>query len=83
MVDVISDDVEYFVIGGAKKNPELVKDAAGAMVRRVLTEEFIPAQNHHRMTREFKDFARMIDEKDFDSAEHYTSETLGVMKIVG
>ena len=26
MVDVISDDVEYFVIGGAKKNPELVKD---------------------------------------------------------
>ena len=26
MVDVISDDVDYYVIGGAKKNPELVKD---------------------------------------------------------
>ncbi|SDB12909.1 DUF6017 domain-containing protein [Butyrivibrio sp. INlla16] len=26
MVDVISDDVDYYVIGGARKNPELVKD---------------------------------------------------------
>ena len=62
---------------------ELVRDAAGAMVRPVLKEEFIPDEVHHRMTREFKDFARMIDEKDFDLAEHYSSETLGVMKIVG
>ena len=62
---------------------ELVRDAAGAMVRPVLKEEFIPDEVHHRMTREFKDFARMIDEKDFDLAEHYATETLGVMRIVG
>lgn len=62
---------------------ELVRDAAGAMVRPVLKEEFIPDEVHHRMTREFKDFARMINEKDFDLAEHYATETLGVMRIVG
>ena len=61
---------------------ELVKDAAGAMVRPVIKEEFIPEPVHHRMTREFKDFARIIDEKDFDKAEHYSSETLGVMNIL-
>ena len=26
MVDVLSDDVDYYVIGGARKNPQLVKD---------------------------------------------------------
>ena len=62
---------------------ELVRDAAGAMVRPTIKEEFIPDPVHHRMTREFKDFARMINEKDFDLAEHYSSETLGVMRIVG
>ena len=62
---------------------ELVRDAAGAMVRPTIKEEFIPDPVHHRMTREFKDFARMINEKDFDLAEHYSSETLGVMIIVG
>ena len=62
---------------------ELVRDAAGAMVRPTIKEEFIPDPVHHRMTREFKEFARMIDEKDFDLAEHYSSETLGVMRIVG
>ena len=61
---------------------ELVRDAAGAMVRPTIKEEFIPDPVHHRMTREFKDFARMINEKDFDLAEHYSSETLGVMRIV-
>ena len=62
---------------------ELVRDAAGAMVRPTIKEEFIPDPVHHRMTREFKDFARMINEKDFYLAEHYSSETLGVMRIVG
>ena len=62
---------------------ELVRDAAGAMVRPTIKEEFIPDPVHHRMTRVFMDFARMINEKDFDIAEHYSSETLGVMRIVG
>ena len=59
------------------------RDAAGAVVRAVSTEEFIPEKVHHRMTREFKDFARIIDNKDRIMADRYASETLGVMKVVG
>lgn len=58
------------------------RDAAGAVIRPVITEEFVPDQVHHRMTREFSDFARMIGEKDKDVAERYVEETLEVMKIV-
>ena len=59
------------------------RDAAGAVVRAVSTEEFIPEKVHHRMTREFKDFARIIDNKDRIMADRYATETLGVMKVVG
>lgn len=59
------------------------RDAAGAVVRAVSTEEFIPKKVHHRMTREFKDFAFIIDNKDRIMADRYVSETLGVMKVVG
>ena len=59
------------------------RDAAGAVVRAVSTEEFIPEKVHHRMTREFKDFAYIIDNKDRIMADRYVSETLGVMKVVG
>ncbi len=63
-------------------NHELVKDAAGAMVRATKTEEFIPQQVHHRMTKEFKDFADMIDNKDAAKAGMYMKETLDVMNII-
>ncbi len=66
-----------------EEKEERVRDAAGAMVRPVITEEFIPKKQHHRMTREFRDFARIIDEKDRVLADRYASETLEVMKIVG
>ena len=59
------------------------RDAAGAVVRAVSTEEFIPKKVHHRMTREFNDFAYIIDNKDRIMADRYVSETLGVMKVVG
>ena len=59
------------------------RDAAGAVVRAVSTEEFIPKKVHHRMTREFKDFAYIINNKDRIMADRYVSETLGVMKVVG
>ena len=59
------------------------RDAAGAVVRAVSSEEFIPKKVHHRMTREFKDFAYIIDNKDRIMADRYVSETLGVMKVVG
>ena len=61
---------------------ELVKDAAGAMARKTIIEEFVPLETHHRMTREFIDFARIIDEKDYREWERYARETLDVMNIL-
>ena len=61
---------------------ELVKDAAGAMTRKTKIEEFVPSETHHRMTREFIDFARIIDEKDYREWERYARETLDVMSVL-
>lgn len=36
----------------------------------------------HRMAREFRDFARMIDSRDFTEAGYYRRETLDVMKVI-
>lgn len=63
-------------------NPERVRDAAGAMARATMTETFVPEEPHHRMTREFSDFARIIDEKDADAAEVLLRETLDVMRVI-
>ena len=61
---------------------ELIRDTAGAMVRPVIKEEFVPETVHHRMTREFADFAHMIDTKDRVSAKLYSTETLEIMNII-
>ena len=63
-------------------NTELTRDAAGAVVRPVQTETLIPTAQHHRMTREFQDFARMIDKHDAVAADRYMQETLDVMKVM-
>ena len=63
-------------------NTELTRDAAGAAVRPTKTEIFVPEVQHHRMAREFQDFARMIDEQDGASADRYMQETLDVMKLM-
>ena len=61
---------------------ELTRDAAGAVVRSTQTENFVPEVQHHRMTREFQDFARMIDKHDAVAADRYMQETLDVMKVM-
>ena len=61
----------------------LIRDAAGAMVRPVVTEKFFPEAVHHRMTQEFRDFAGIIDQKNRSLAKRYAAETLEVMRIVG
>ena len=61
---------------------EPVKDAAGAMTRKTKIENYVPEETHHRMTREFIDFARIIDEKDYIEAERYARETLDVMSVI-
>ena len=66
-----------------EENTETHRDAAGAMVRPVIRSEFVPEKVHHRMTREFSDFAKMIDGKDHILADRFAEETLGVMRIVG
>ena len=61
---------------------ELVRDPSGAMVRPTVTEEFTTDPREHRMLREFRDFARIADTGDRESAEKYLEETLTVMKIL-
>ena len=63
-------------------NTELTRDAAGAVVRSTQTENFVPEVQHHRMTQEFQDFAKIIDEQDGVSADRYMQETLDVMKVM-
>ena len=61
---------------------EKVKDAAGAMVRATITEDYKAQEHHHRMTQEFTDFARVIDEKDYETAKEFLDETVAVVKVL-
>ena len=61
---------------------EVTKDAAGATVRPVIEEYFVPADVHHRMTREFEDFAAIIARNDRQAAEYFENETLEVIRII-
>ena len=77
----VAPNLTTVIVDGSANS--LVRDAAGSMVRPVITEEYFPENVHHRMTQEFRDFARIIDHKDRSSADRYALETLEVMKIVG
>ena len=61
---------------------EKVKDAAGAMVRATITEDYKAPEHHHRMTQEFTDFARVIDEKDYETAQEFLDETVALVKVL-
>ena len=63
-------------------NPELVKDAAGAMVRATIKETFEPQPVHHRMTEEFTDFAVIVDSKNYEEGNKLAEESLAVMQII-
>ena len=63
-------------------NGEPVRDAAGAMVRPTREEILIPEGQHHRMTREFQDFASMIDHGEAEKAEECMRETIEAMRII-
>ena len=71
------------VVTAAEADAEPERDAAGATVRPAVTRRYVPEREHHRMTREFRDFARIVDEKDRAEADRLAAETLAVMKIVG
>lgn len=58
------------------------RDAAGAVVRKTVTETFVPEIQHHRMTQEFMDFARIIHAGDRPAADALAAETEAVMQVV-
>ena len=61
---------------------EKVKDNAGAMVRATITEEFETPAPFHRMTQEFQDFSRIIDEKDLKAAAELIEESVTVVGVL-
>ncbi len=58
------------------------RDAAGAIIRPIREEKFEEPPHFHRMTQEFEDFARIIDEKDYAEAERLMHITEGVMRVL-
>ncbi|MBQ1377377.1 MAG: Gfo/Idh/MocA family oxidoreductase [Lachnospiraceae bacterium] len=61
---------------------ETVLDAAGAKVRKSVTETYESPERYHRMTQEFEDFCRIMDEKDEKAAKALLQETLDVVWIL-
>ena len=61
---------------------ETVMDAAGAKVRKSESDVYMAPERYHRMTQEFEDFARIIDEKDYEEAGRLLKETLDVVWIL-
>lgn len=61
---------------------ESVPDPSGGRKRPLRAEEFCPEPPHHRMTREFRDFARIIDENDYNAASEYLNESVDVMRTL-
>lgn len=65
-----------------EKNPSLVKDASGAMVRASRTEAFTTTIRHHRMLNEFEDFADMLAQQDFTTAQSFLDESVNAVEIL-
>ena len=61
---------------------DAARDAAGAVLRGTETETFVPETGEHRMTQEFRDFARIADTGDRAEADRLAAETLAVMQII-
>ncbi len=61
---------------------ETTRDASGAMVRKTITETVEAEKVFHRMSREFEDFARIIDQKDYAEAARLGRISLGVMQVL-
>ena len=63
-------------------HPELVESPSGGMDRAKLTFSYEPGPVHHRMTREFEDFAKIVDSGDAKEAEACLCQSLHVMKVL-
>ena len=63
-------------------HPELVESPSGGMDRAKLTFSYEPEPVHHRMTREFEDFARIVDSGDAKEARACLGQSLKVMRVL-
>ena len=61
---------------------ETTANASGGQSRAMIKETWEPKPMHHRMTREFTDFARIITEKDTAAANEYMKMSLKVIHIL-
>ncbi|MBQ5431296.1 MAG: Gfo/Idh/MocA family oxidoreductase [Lachnospiraceae bacterium] len=61
---------------------EKVRDEAGAMVRATIKKHFESKSDHHRMTREFRDFVRIMDGHDTEAASKSLQESLDTIKVL-
>ncbi len=67
-------------VEGEAKN--LGRDAAGAIIRPIRTDVYKAPEQFHRMTQEFEDFARIIEEKDRAEADRLAKISLEVMQVL-
>ena len=58
------------------------RDASGAVVRTAAREDWTAPKRHHRMTREFMDFAALINAGDVSAAAGLTDEAVTVCRVL-
>ena len=63
-------------------HPETVPSPSGGMQRAMIRETYDAPKLHHRMTPEFTDFARIIDEDDRAAAAECINNSLAVMRLL-
>ena len=71
-------DVEYFDV----EHPEGIPSPSGGISRAMIRETITPQPVRHRMTTEFMDFARIIDDADKDAAEESLERSLAVIQVL-
>lgn len=72
--------IEVTAVGGPAADQK--RDASGATLRASETTKLDAPIVHHRMTREFRDFAAMIDNGDYETANALLAESVGVMRVL-
>lgn len=63
-------------------NPRQTPSASGGMQRAVFERHYAADPVHHRMTREFEDFARIIEERDDEAAAAAIATSVQVMTVL-
>ena len=63
-------------------NQELVPSPSGGMQRAMINLHFEAKKVHHRMTREFADFAEIVDLNEASAAKKALDNSLAVMETL-